>query len=183
MYSKAELIVKYLSKKRVLDIGGSGFGGNNAYEVELAKAWRCVANRVVLDKNQEADIVADLDKDLPSIRGSNFDITTAFDVLEHLESPLKLLRWVPTEELAITLPNAVSSINRWMESKNNYHLYSFTAHTARSLLERAGYNVEQTYFIFGKWSILAKLINCVGSIAPAYVATGLFMYCRRRKVK
>ncbi len=39
MRSKAEIIRTYLRDKRVLDIGGTGYGDSNPYERELSLAW------------------------------------------------------------------------------------------------------------------------------------------------
>lgn len=180
MKSKAEVIKTELAGKRVLDIGGCGFGANNAYERQLQEAWSVVASRTTVDRSGQADISVDLNREWPTLPASQWDITTAFDILEHLENPIAVLRAIPTDQLLVSLPNVLSPVCRRLEKIDMLHLYSFTDYTARTLLTTAGWKIEQLYYTFGKWSWASRLINAVGSLAPAWVGTGLMIHCRRK---
>lgn len=164
----------------MLDIGGSGYNNKNPYEKELREAWKLCSKRICVDSAPGADIQEDLNSiPLPRIEG-NFDIATAFDVLEHLEHPVEVLRWIPCDRLIVILPNALSWITRKMEKKfNSSHLYSFTPYTASILLKTGGWKITQTDYQLGKWSVAAKILNMAGSLKPSRVATGLIFYCAR----
>lgn len=180
MKSKAEIIRSELAGLRVLDIGGSGFGEDNAYERQLQEAWTVTASRTTIDLSPQADIQADLNKGLPELSEQQWDITTAFDILEHLENPTAILRTIPTERLLVSLPNVLSPFCRHWEKKDLLHLYSFTDYTAKKLLTDSGWEVEQLHYTFGKWSLISRLINIVGSLIPAYVGSGMMIHCRRK---
>lgn len=182
MKSKAEVIREELAGQRVLDLGGSGWGGDNVYERELKAAWALAKSRTVVDFSDRADIRCDFNQlPLKPLTGQ-WDLTTAFDVLEHLEHPADVLRWIPTERLIVSLPNGQSSLTRRMEREQPCeHLYSFTPYTASILLKHGGWSVERCYYVMGKWSLLARILNLLGSIYPSAIATGFFVHCRRTK--
>ncbi len=183
MKSKAEIIRSVLSGKRVLDIGGAGFGADNAYERDLRAAWQKAALRFVVDADARADLQVDLNRlPLPdlSARGP-WDYVTFFDVLEHLEHPVDVLRWAPAPRILAMLPNAVSPLVRRMEQRGAMsHISSYTMYTAGRLLDQAGWTVLNRSFSMGKWSLAARLVNAVGTLCPAYAATGLLFEAERR---
>lgn len=160
-------------------IGGSGFGQNNPYERELREAWKVVASRTTIDVLPTADIQADLNKGLPDFRGQTWDVTTAFDILEHLERPTDILRQIPTRRLLVSLPNVLSPFCRRWEKTDLLHLYTFTDYTARKLITGGGWEIEKLYYTFGKWSVVSRYINIVGSLVPAYVGSGIMVHARR----
>lgn len=183
MKSKADIIRERLAGLRVLDIGGAGFGGDNAYERELRDAWTVAAKRVTLDVSPAADVQIDLNcLPLPSLSEAGpWDIVTLFDVLEHLEHPVDVLRWVPADRILVSFPNALSALARRMESRGRMpHLYSFTPYTAAQLLRRGGWVINGIFFTIGKWSLFARAVNAMGSLWPAKVATGFFVSAHRQ---
>lgn len=180
MKSKAEIIREHLAGLRVLDIGGTGYEQANAYETELAEAWSVCKQRVTVDSSANADISIDLNASPLPPQKDTYDIATAFDVLEHLERPADVLRWIPSSRLIATLPNALSWIARRMEERNKAkHLYSFTPYTASILLGEGGWRVTRMEYQFGKWSPLAKAVSLIGSLVPSRVGTSMVLYCDR----
>ena len=168
----------------VLDIGAAGYGETNAYEQELAQAWNVCHKRITVDYSETANISVNLNSmPLPAM-DDHYDVATAFDVLEHLEHPVEVLRWIPSNLLIVTLPNALSWMARHMEEKNkSKHLYSFTPYTASILLGEGGWGVAKIEFLFGKWSLRARTINTVGSLWPSRVGTGIAVFCNRNLPK
>ena len=180
MKSKTEVIRQQLAHLRVLDLGGAGYGDENDYEREIRKAWSFARTRTTVDWSERADFRINLNQlPLPRLARGQWDITTAFDVLEHLEHPGEVLKWVPTDKLIVSLPNVLSMVSRRMEQTGYEHLYNFTAYTATVLLRRSGWRIDRCYYTFGKWSPLARFINAAGSILPSRVGTGIMLHCSR----
>lgn len=180
MKAKVDVIRESLAGNKVLDIGGSGYGEDNAYERELREAWDLCSKRTTVDYSAEADIQIDFNKHPIQPIDGYFDVATAFDILEHLEHPVDVLRWIPAPKLIVTLPNAQSWIARKMEIKfKSKHLYSFVPYTASILLNEGGWRVDKVEYQFGKWSIAARIINAIGSLYPQGVGTGIVLYCSR----
>ena len=71
MKSKAEIIREHLRGLSVLDLGGAGYGGDNAYERDLRNAWSVVKKRTVVDISDAADIQIDLNA-LPACQAGVF---------------------------------------------------------------------------------------------------------------
>lgn len=180
MKAKAEVILENLRGLRVLDLGGSGYGEDNPYERQLREAWNVCAKRTTADYSAGADVQVDFNAfPITPIQGE-YDMATAFDVLEHLEHPVDVLRWIPAPKLIVTLPNALSWIARRMEIQNkSKHLFSFVPYTASILLSEGGWRVDKLEYQFGKWSLVARMLNVIGSLYPAAVATGLILHCSR----
>jgi hypothetical protein len=180
MKSKAQVIQSELAGLRVLDIGGVGFGEDNAYERQLREAWSVAASRTTVDQSSRANIQADLNQGLPELPKHRWDITTAFDVLEHLENPTLNLRTIPTHRLIASVPNVLSPFCRRMERRARLHLYSFTDYTLSTMLAAAGWEIERLYYTFGKWSLVSRCMNAIGSLAPVYAGTGIMIHCTRK---
>jgi|GEM_PF-2860063 len=180
MKSKAEIIRENLAGLNVLDIGGAGYGEDNSYELELREAWKSCKTRTSVDLSEKADISVNLnDLPLPPLSG-DYDMAAAFDVLEHLEHPVDVLRWIPCSRLIAILPNALSWLTRRMEERyRSKHLYSFTTYTGAVMLKEGGWLANRIEYQFGKWSLAARLINLAGSVCPSRIATGLVFYCDR----
>lgn len=181
MKSKAEIIRESFRNLRVLDIGGCGYQADHPYERELKDAWSVAAQRTTLDMNPRADIVVDLNRrPLPTLE-SKWDIGSLLDVLEHLEAPVDILRWIPVPRIVVSLPNGLSWFARRMEERGQFgHLCSFTPYTGEQLLAAGGWRVTDRYFTFGKWSLVSRLVNAAGSLAPAFVGTGIVFLAERK---
>jgi 2-polyprenyl-3-methyl-5-hydroxy-6-metoxy-1,4-benzoquinol methylase len=84
---------------------------------------------------------------------SQFDLITAWMVVEHLHNPVeglrKLRRWIrPDGWLAFSVPNAGAREFKWF-GRNNFnldvprHLYHFTPASMAAVLERSGWSIER----------------------------------------
>lgn len=98
--------------------------------------------------------LADVDEGLDEVEDGAFDVVWISDVLEHLDAPRLLLRRVQPKlkpggrviALVSVLPRSrlarlVFRGHGWFDA--DVHHYQFTAETARHLVERSGYVVEQ----------------------------------------
>ena len=174
------MIREELAGLRVLDIGGAGYGADNPYERAMRAAWSG-CTRTTLDNHPAADIRLDLNQlPLPPLHGE-WDVVTMFDVLEHLERPCDVLKWLPGKHLIVNVPNAASPIARRMERViQSSHLYSFVPHTLDRLLRRSGWIPERTEWVCRKWSFAARAMNLVALIfGRSWIAPGLTIHCRR----
>ncbi|MBP7274827.1 MAG: hypothetical protein KBA51_01330, partial [Kiritimatiellae bacterium] len=177
---KPEIIRTDLAGLRVLDIGGAGYGADNPYERAMRSAWSGCA-RTTLDHHPGADLSVNLNETpLPVLEGS-WDVVTMFDVLEHLERPLDVLRWLPGARLIVNVPNAASPIARRMERTiRSSHLYSFVPHTLDKLLRRAGWTPIRVEWVCGRWSFSARLVNIAATVfGSSWLAPGLAIHARR----
>lgn len=180
MKSKSEIIRQSFQSLRVLDIGGCGYQGDNPYERELREAWSIATKRTTLDVNPRADIVVDLNRRPLPMLEPQWDIGSLLDVLEHLEAPVDVLRWIPVSRIVVSFPNGLSWFARRMEERGHFgHLYSFTPYTGERLLVAGGWRVTGRCFTFGKWSLVSRLMNAIGSLAPALVGTGIVFNAER----
>lgn len=183
MQSKFD-IIKTLRGINVLDIGGTGYGATGRRAKLIEEAWTGV-NRTVLDMNEHADIVCDLNcLPLPAIR-SKFDVAIAFDVLEHLKNPGVVLEWIPARTLWLNVPTATSlncqciEIACHKQIKGFAHLYSFNMITIRNLVEHCGWKIEEALYTLDTQSPFGVAFNAVASLVPYWTAMGIALKCRR----
>ncbi len=177
---KPEIVREELEGLRVLDVGGAGYGADNPYERAMKRAWSG-CTRTTLDNHPAADIRVDLNQSpLPPLEGT-WDVVTLFDVLEHVERPCDVLKWLPGPRLIVNVPNAASPVARRMERTiQSSHLYSFVPHTLDRLLRRSGWMPERTEWVCGRWSLSARAVNLLATlIGRSRIAPGLAMHCRR----
>jgi 2-polyprenyl-3-methyl-5-hydroxy-6-metoxy-1,4-benzoquinol methylase len=87
-----------------------------------------------------------------SIEGRHADLVTAFDFLEHVDSPWNTLQAVsrvlaPGGRLVITTPNVMSwerifKPSKWSGAQDPQHKILLHPYSLKFLLERAGYRLE-----------------------------------------
>lgn len=93
---------------------------------------------------------------IEEIRGQQFDVIVASEVVEHLLNPGQFLSsarrlMVPGEtELIVTVPNAFRlDTLRWLmqgvEFVHPDHVYWFSYHTVTNLLRKCGFTIEKVY--------------------------------------
>ena len=77
---------------------------------------------------------------LPELK-DKYDVTVAFDVLEHVKHPALVLEWIPAPELWLNVPTATSLLCQKMERACHRempdfrHLFSFNMITIVNLVE------------------------------------------------
>jgi SAM-dependent methyltransferase len=162
-----------LAEARVLDVGcsyghclahfGPGSLGvdNVAEHVEFCRAIGLEALQV------------DVDRGLDAVPDGVFDVVWIFDILEHLDAPRLVLRDIAPKlrpDGLLLLYLGLLPRSRLVQSafrrrgvipfESNVHYYQFTLDTARYLVERAGFRIEEIAvpFLRGRLRALEPLV-------------------------
>jgi len=152
---RKRLLISYtgLRRGRLLDLGcGNGF----FMMVMKACGWEIHGYEPNLSiaayVNEKIDIPVQTGTDLSTLCfSSDYDVITAWDVLEHCHSPLELIANArrllhPKGHFILTVPNW-NSVDRmllgryWLGLDTPRHLYAFTRHTLTAILVEGGFSV------------------------------------------
>jgi len=154
---------------RVLDVGcAAGFflrvcreHGHDAFGVEISQPIAAVAaGELGADRVWVGDLASAIaDGPRAVFAPRSFDLVTMWDVVEHVPDPQALLRQAlgllkPDGRLVVETQNVASRFARtlgprWQHYKHEEHLYHFDPHTARLLLEQAGFELVRWTPRFG----------------------------------
>lgn len=145
----------FLKGKEILDIGSTeGFLHNLLKKSNPQKKFK------TLDNSGKADFNIDLDN--PKSLNEKFDTIIAGEIIEHLESPIKLIRYCKSllkkqGRLIITTPNAAGLqylINpEWCVYYKDYrgHTQAFTLPMLKRILEDEGFKIISANYINAFW--------------------------------
>ncbi len=161
--ARMEFILERVKGKRVLDFGASG-----ALHAAIAKTAAFVAG---VDREDGPGVFGfDLDDvdhvDLPTIDPKP-DVIVCGEVLEHLSNPgwflTRLKRQYAGVPVIISVPNAFSTVARQhivkgTENVNRDHVAWYSHKTLSTLLKRAGYTVQESYWYNGQPYVAEGLI-------------------------
>jgi hypothetical protein len=185
MISKID-IIKTLKGKKVVDIGGAGYGNEGIRRDEMLKSAWAGAERTIIDIDSSADIVVDLNKiPLPSLN-KIFDVAVAFDVLEHCKNPALILEWIPAREVWINVPVASSFNCQRIERichktiPGFKHLYTFGKQHIVNLLKETGWNIIEVVYTFETQSWKGNIFKAFASICPYLSAMGIAVHGVRK---
>lgn len=159
-------VLERCAGKVVLDIGASG----PLHEGIVKVAKKCYGiDRPGVPIIHGAPVVVgvDLDKspqDLPAYL--DVELVVCGEVLEHLSNPGRFLDELRTDyrcSVIFTVPNAYSAIarkhaERGNENVNVDHVAWHSPRTLQTLLERAGYTVNEWFGYNGEWPVCEGLI-------------------------
>lgn len=150
-YLFSKKIKTLLTNKKVLDLGcGTGeylkYFGENSLGLDISlnnleKAMEKNTRAVKMDLNQPQDL------------NEVFDAVFTSHLLEHLDSPINLLRYAhkhlsPKGLLVISVPNELCLIQLRYPyyTHDGNHLYSFTIANMKELLSTTGFEVLDVYY-------------------------------------
>jgi hypothetical protein len=125
-----------------LDFGGAGGElGRKLFEEFNTTSFNVEVDEIYVKRSEEINGIPVLGE-LPE-RGLEFDLVTAFEVIEHLADPLDTVaalwdRTAPEGVIMMTVPNVLTSPSTAMRLP---HLTAFTPQGMRKLLEYAGIEV------------------------------------------
>ena len=124
-----EFLEKYVSKdEKILDLGVP----NPFSEIMNAKGFQV--------ENTKGE---DLDLDFSTVRDSEATVTTAFEIFEHLLSPLNVLRELKSDKLVASIPLKLwfSSAYQSKTDKWDRHYHEFEDWQFDWLLKKAGWKI------------------------------------------
>jgi 2-polyprenyl-3-methyl-5-hydroxy-6-metoxy-1,4-benzoquinol methylase len=145
----------FLKGKDILDIGSS-----EGYLHSLFVKTNMEKRIFTLDSDKNADFVTDLDK--PKSIKKKFDTILAGEIIEHLESPIKFVRYCKSllkknGRIIITTPNAIGLQylvdESWCVYYKKYrgHTQAFTADMLKRILSDEGFKIIKTDYINAFW--------------------------------
>ena len=155
--NRLEQIEKYSKVGKLLDVG-CAFG----FFLELARknGWDVYGTEISEDAYKYAKYnlklpVINKTLEKTKFKNGNFDVVTIFDVIEHLTKPQETLREIrrilkPNGLIVVTTPDIGSITARilgknWEEVKRvREHIYFFSRHTLKNMLESNGFKVLRT---------------------------------------
>lgn len=181
--------------KKVLDVGcGTGdyiqFFGKDSLGLDISP--ENIAEAKKRDLN-----VKSFDFNSPTNLDEKFDVAFCSQVLEHVESPIALLRFIYSSlnengSLLISVPNEQSIIHLKYPyfTKNGNHLYSFSVNNLKELLLVAGF--VPTEVIYDYYTIQTRklkldsvlcLLNYLPSILKNRLAWSYWIIATRSPIK
>lgn len=153
--NREQFILERVTGKRVLEFGASG--PMHDAIVKVAKETRGV------DREDGPGVIGfNLDhvgfQFLPDMAGGKPDVIVCGEVIEHLSNPgwflERLKQQFPGIPVIITVPNAFAQAGRksiltGVENVNTDHVAWYSYKTLKTLLERAGYAIQEFYWYRG----------------------------------
>lgn len=99
----------------------------------------------------------DLDLDFESVKNSNADVVTAFEIFEHLLAPFNVLRQIKADKLVTSIPLKLwfSPAYRSKTDPWDRHYHEFEEWQFDWLLEKAGWEIRDS----NKWTNPVKKIG------------------------
>tara|TARA_B100001093_G_scaffold250033_1_gene239442 strand:- start:558 stop:1442 length:885 start_codon:yes stop_codon:yes gene_type:complete len=170
----AQLVESYCKKGRILDIGCSAgiFLSQlkphfEKFGIEPSVHAAREAQRIVSDGQIYNSLFQET-----SLEGKSFNVITMWDVIEHLDSPSKVLSQLHNlladkGYLILVTPNISGLMSRIMGKRWPHlirgHIYYFSPKTIRIALERAGYEVLSIkgYTRYFKISYILKRVGII----------------------
>lgn len=154
--------VRIGEKAKVLDLGcGKGLllkelesYKYEVYGVDVSEEYIQVARKIVPKAKL---FIHNIDKGLPMFDNDYFDLVTLLHVIEHVESPYRVLKEVyrvlkPNRYLVLVTPNLNSIVrlalkifnmeHYWYGFKDPSHIYLFTPRAIKHLVTRVGFCVK-----------------------------------------
>ncbi|MBT5363102.1 MAG: methyltransferase [Candidatus Marinimicrobia bacterium] len=148
--------------KRILDLGPENplsiLIRNNGYEIE----------------NTPDNL--DLDLNYKIVKNKNYDVITAFEILEHLVSPFPLLKNIQAQELIVSVPLKLWFANAYWNENDPFdcHYHEFESRQLEMLLNKANWEIIKSE----KWISPSNKIGfrpLIRKFTPRYY----IVYCRR----
>ena len=171
-------INKYLKGNEILDIGSA-----EGHLHQLIIKSNPDKKIYTLDNLPSADFVINLDN--PKKLGKKFDTVIAGEIIEHLEDPIKFVKFCKTilkkgGRLIITTPNAIGlqylRSEAWCVYYKNYrgHTQAFTIEMLKRILRDEGFSLIKTDYINAFWinNPLKYISLCIKKIRPDLLIVG-----------
>lgn len=144
-------IVPLLKNKKVLDIGCAqgeylSFCGKDSLGLDISP-------KNLKEAKKRGFRVKKFDLNRPKSLGEKFDVVLISHVLEHVDSPINVLRFINKSLnkkglIVVSVPNESSLIHLKYPyfTRNGNHLYSFSISNMTELLLASGFTLKNTFF-------------------------------------
>jgi len=122
-----EFVEKHLDpSEKILDLGV-----DNPFSMRLREQGYCV-------ENTQGE---DLDFDRSVVHNEDYDVVTAFEIIEHLLNPFSLLNEIKSPKLLISVPLRLWFAKAYQSKtdERDRHFHEFEAWQLRWLLEKTGW--------------------------------------------
>lgn len=118
----------------------------------------------------------DLDLDYSIVENPEFEVMTAFEILEHVVSPFPLLRYSKAKKLFISVPLKLWFAEAYWNAKDPYdcHYHEFEPKQIRMLLEKAGWKIVKEE----QWVSRVKQVG-IRPILRRFTPRHYIAYCER----
>jgi len=122
-------------------------------------------------------VKTDLDLDFEVVKNEEYEILTAFEILEHLVSPFPLLYHSKAKKLVASIPLKLWFADAYWNEKDPYdrHYHEFEPRQFDMLLEKAGWEIKDSE----QWKSTTKKIGfrpLLRRFTPRYY----IVYCERK---
>ena len=170
--NRRKIILKWLVNGKVLDMGSTGHGD---YEPTLHQFLKdnVDGNVIGLDikKDENVDIVLDLNKKKYPIKSKSYDTIIAGDIIEHLDCPLIFLKECkrilkPNGRIILTTPNMNSityilGIVNTTDRKFILHSHAWNMGLFDELVHRAGFKTihKELFNSLASWDYILDLLT------------------------
>jgi len=124
-----EFVEKHLDpSEKILDLGV-----DNPFSMRLREQGYCV-------ENTQGE---DLDFDRSVVHNEDYDVVTAFEIIEHLLNPFSLLNEIKSPKLLISVPLRLWFAKAYQSKtdERDRHFHEFEAWQLRWLLEKTGWRI------------------------------------------
>lgn len=126
-----EFLEKHVSRSEsILDLGPE----NPFSEMLLQKGWKLT----------NTPLGQDLDVEYNQVKMTDYEVLTAFEILEHLVSPFPLLRESKQQKLLASVPLKLWFAEAYWSKSDPFdrHYHEFEVKQFRMLLEKAGWEIR-----------------------------------------
>lgn len=148
---------------RILDLGPpnplSGLLRENGYNITNTEEWQ------------------DLDNNFEIVKNPDFEVVTAFEILEHLVSPFPMLKSIAANKLVVSVPLKLWFASAYWSEKDPFdrHYHEFEPRQLHMLLNKAGWKVIKEE----KWTSHSFQLG-IRPILRMFVPRHYIVYCERQ---
>lgn len=156
---------KHISNsEQILDIGVS----NN-----LSAFLKKIGYKIENTKNKDLDLDSDIEKT------REFDVITAFEILEHLVNPFGLLLNIKAPKLVASVPLRLWFATAYWNENDPYdrHYHEFEPRQFDMLLEKAGWEIKDSR----KWKSYNPKALGIRPILRRFSDRYYIVYCERKE--
>jgi hypothetical protein len=120
----------------------------------------------------------DLDFDYEVVKSTEFNVVTAFEILEHLVSPFPLLYSIKAHKLIASVPLKLWFADAYWNPDDKYdrHYHEFEPKQFEMLLEKAGWHIKDSQ----KWTSKSNKVG-IRPFLRWFVPRYYIVYCERSK--